>query len=214
VAEERARIAREMHDVVAHTVAVMVAQAEGASVAVRTAPHQAEQALEVISDAGRTALAELRRMLSVLREDTGAEHATAPQPGLAQLDGLVDALRASGLPVRFTREGPDAPLDPTLELTVYRIVQESLTNTLKHAGPDTPTELICRRTPRAVEVDIIDQGRGAVRGDAPDADADAVAGRGHGLTGMRERVAMFGGGFSAGPTPTGGWHVRAELPAS
>jgi len=205
-AEERARIAREMHDVVAHTVAVMVAQSEGASVAVRTAPEQAERALAVISDAGRTALAELRRMLTVLREQSDTGQTTAPQPGLTQLDTLVESLRASGLPVRFTREGGDGHLDPTLELAVYRIVQESLTNTLKHAGPDTPTDLVCRRTRTSVEIDVIDHGS---RSGVP-----VTATSGHGLTGMRERVAMFGGRFSAGPTPTGGWRVRVELPAS
>jgi len=219
VAEERARIAREMHDVVAHTVAVMVAQSEGASVALRTAPEQAERALAVISDAGRTALAELRRMLAVLREPPATqpqvehpqvehphvEHPAAPQPGLPQLDALVESLRASGLPVRFTREGADGRLDPTLELAVYRIVQESLTNALKHAGPHTPTELVCRRTPTTFEIDVVDQGEHR---------ATAPAAGGHGLTGMRERVAMFGGRFSAGPTPAGGWRVRVELPAS
>ena len=210
VAEERARIAREMHDVVAHTVALMVAQSEGASVAIRTAPEQAERALQVISDAGRTALAELRRLLNVLRDQSATEQsreqAPAPLPGLSQLSELVDAVRASGLPVRFTREGLDGSLDPTLELAVYRIVQESLTNVLKHAGPDTPTALVCRRTSTAVEIDVMDQGCRATP-------APPGPGSGHGLTGMRERVAMFGGRFSAGPAPTGGWHVRVELPA-
>ena len=228
VAEERARIAREMHDVVAHSVAVMVAQSEGASVAVHTAPEQAERALAVISDAGRTALAELRRMLTVLREEPApqpqttqpqtwqphvqprvhqpqADQPAAPQPGLPQLDALVESLRASGLPVRFTREGADWRLDPTLELAVYRIVQESLTNALKHAGPHTPTELVCRRTSTTFEIHVVDQGEHR---------ATVPVTSGHGLTGMRERVAMFGGRFSAGPTPAGGWHVRVELPAS
>jgi len=207
VAEERARIAREMHDVVAHSVAVMIAQSEGASVAIHTAPEQAERALEVISQCGRTALAELRRMLNVLRE-TSDVATTVPQPGLAQLEPLVTAIRASGLPVRFTREGLQTPVDPTLALAVYRIVQEALTNVLRHSGPDTATQLTCRRTPDAIEVEIVDAGR---PGGAPRAHA---IGPGHGLTGMRERVALFGGTFAAGPTPTGGWQVRALLPAS
>jgi signal transduction histidine kinase len=215
VAEERARIAREMHDVVAHTVAVMVAQAEGASVVVRSAPERAEHALEVISDAGRSALGELRRMLGVLRDQpptddpptqAPAAPQTAPQPGLTDLEPLVRSVRASGLPVRYVREGADAPVDPTLALAVYRIVQESLTNTLKHAGPGTPTQLTYRRTTREIELEVLDHGP---RGDRP---PPASTTGGHGVTGMRERVAVFGGDFSALPTPSGGWRVRAILP--
>jgi signal transduction histidine kinase len=201
VAEERARIAREMHDVVAHSVAVMVAQAEGAGVAVRSAPEAAEQALEVISDAGRTALAQLRRTLGVLRGSTDSE--TAPQPGLADLDTLVAAMRTSGLPVRFIREGDDQPVSPTMALAVYRIVQESLTNTLKHAGPQTPTQLLLRRTLDSLEVDVTDHGVTHGRGGG---------GGGQGLVGLRERVAMFGGQVLTGPTPSGGWRVHASLP--
>jgi len=203
VAEERARIAREMHDIVAHTVAVMVAQAEGAGVAVRAAPDAAEHALEVISDAGRSALSELRRMLGVLRDESTAA-GTQPQPGLADLDALVVSMRSSGLPVRFVREGQDGPLEPALELAVYRIVQESLTNTLKHAGPQTPTRLLYRQTAETVEVDVLD------RGTQPD--RVTPDGHGHGLTGIRERVTMFDGRFRAGPTPTGGWRVQVLLP--
>ena len=208
VAEERARIAREMHDVVAHTVAVMVAQAEGAGVAVRTAPDQAERALAVISDAGRDALTELRRMLGVLRDPEGAAQAgpqTGPQPGLGDLDGLVTAMRTSGLPVRFIRDGAQDPIDPTLALAVYRIVQESLTNTLKHCGPDTATEVVLHRRPDRIEIEVVDHGRRS--GDVPPAPDG-----GHGLAGMRERVSIFAGQLSAGPTPTGGWRVHAVLP--
>jgi signal transduction histidine kinase len=218
VAEERARIAREMHDVVAHTVAVMVAQAEGAGVAVRTAPDQAERALAVISDAGRDALTELRRMLGVLRDADGAAHAgpqTGPQPGLGDLDGLVAAMRTSGLPVRFVRDGAQDPLDPTLALAVYRIVQESLTNTLKHCGPDTATEVVLRRRPDRIEIEVTDHGQpdGRSDGTQPDGRHDGVQpDGGHGLAGMRERVSMFAGQLSAGPTPTGGWRVHAVLP--
>ena len=243
VAEERARIAREMHDVVAHTVAVMVAQAEGAEVAVRTAPEQAERALAVISDAGRDALAELRRMLGVLRDPATVPDpatGTAPQPGVGDLDALVAAMRASGLPVRFVRDGAQTPLDPTLSLAVYRIVQESLTNTLKHCGPQTPTEVRLRRMPDRVEVEIEDGGRRTLpdaawrtlpdgrRPGQPDGvpgttgDQPAAAGGellpnragGHGLTGMRERVALFAGELSAGPSPAGGWRVHAVLPTT
>jgi signal transduction histidine kinase len=242
VAEERARIAREMHDVVAHTVAVMVAQAEGASVAIRTAPDQAERALGVISDAGRDALAELRRMLGVLRDPAatppGGPPQTAPQPGIGDLDALVASIRASGLPVRFVRDGGDAPLDPTLGLAVYRIVQESLTNTLKHCGPNTPTEVRLRRSADLVEVEVTDRGRPSIAPGAagtgartphhatptphpgtphpgtphPGTPTPHPGTPGHGLTGMRERVAVFAGRLSAGPTPTGGWRVHAELP--
>ncbi len=214
VAEERARIAREMHDVVAHTVAVMVAQAEGASATLRQHPEQAEAALEVVSDAGRQALAELRRTLGVLRGD-GWAAGTAPHPGLPDLDSLITAMRTSGLPVRLVREGAEAPVEPTLGLAVYRIVQESLTNTLKHSGPDTPTQVFFRHRPEAIEVEILDGG--AARGGGPGGGqgarpATAPLPPGHGLSGMRERVALYAGQLSAGPTPTGGWRVHAVLP--
>jgi signal transduction histidine kinase len=203
VAEERARIAREMHDVVAHTVSVMVAQADGAGVAVRDAPDKAEAALDVIADAGREALAELRRLLGVLRE--GAENGTAPQPGLADVETLLASVRASGLPVRYVQQGlVVGELEPTLALAAYRIVQESLTNTLKHAGPSTPTEVRFRHSPQSVEVEIVDQGTAA--------EGTPVKDGGHGLSGMRERVALFAGQLTAGPTPTGGWRVHAVLP--
>ncbi len=204
VAEERARIAREMHDVVAHTVAVMVAQAEGARATVRTAPERAEAAMVEVCDAGRTALGELRRMVGVLREE-GDSTGTAPQPDARDLDALVASMRASGLPVRLVREGAHLPLEPTMGLAVYRIVQESLTNTLKHCGPQTPTDVVLRRTADRVEVEVVD--RGAVG--HPPAARDLA---GHGLSGMRERVAMFAGVISAGPTATGGWRVHAVLP--
>jgi signal transduction histidine kinase len=217
VAEERARIAREMHDVVAHSVAVMVAQAEGAGVAVRNAPEDAEHALEVISEAGRQALAELRRTLGVLRDDSPVD--TTPQPGLDDLDALVASMRSSGLPVRFVRESSaDSERElpsPTLALAVYRIVQESLTNTLKHAGPRTPTRLLLRRTARTLEIDVTDLGPGPERqgeGQGHDQGIESARGSGQGLPGIQERVSMFGGTLSFGPTPNNGWQVHAVLP--
>lgn len=211
VAEERARIAREMHDVVAHTVAVMVAQAEGAAVSVRAKPQQAEAALEVISEAGRSALGELRRMLGVLREQ-GSGARTAPQPDAGDLDTLIASMRTAGLPVRFTCEGNQLPLDPGLELAVYRIVQESLTNVIKHCGPQVPTDVLLRRNLDQVEVEVVNLR--AADHPGPLGPQPAAAGPGHGLFGMRERVTMFAGDLSAGPTPSGGWRVSAVLPTS
>jgi signal transduction histidine kinase len=222
VAEERARIAREMHDVVAHSVAVMVAQAEGASVVVRSAPDAAERALEVISDAGRKALSELRRTLGVLRESNAAD--TAPQPGLADLDVLVASMRSSGLPVRFRREGADEPVPPTMALAVYRIVQESLTNTLKHAGPRTPTQLLLRRTPGTLEVDVTDLGLGpgldpgfgplldpGFKGHGPSGEGRGPRGNGQGLSGNGQRPSGDRQGLSGDGQGLTGIHERVSM---
>jgi len=200
---ERARIARELHDVIAHNVSVMVVQADGASYALATDPGRAKEALAAISATGRQALAEMRRMLGVLRrEEDGPSEARAPQPGIGELGELLDQARMAGLPVSFTVEGVPQPLPSGVALAAYRIVQESLTNTRKHAGPVASAAVVLRYSGDALVLAISDDGRGTA---APD-------GAGHGMTGMRERVAMYGGSVAAGPRPAGGFEVVATLP--
>ncbi|GAA2607292.1 sensor histidine kinase [Actinomadura fulvescens] len=203
MAAERARIARELHDVVAHNVSVIVVQADGASYAIETDTARAKEALETISATGRQALAEMRRLLGVLREgdDTGPY---APQPGVGQLDELVEQVRASGLPLDYEVTGEPREMSDGRQLTIFRIVQEGLTNTLKHAGPKATARVRLHYGDEAVEVRISDDGRGA---------AAADDGRGHGLAGMRERAAVYGGTVEAGPRPGGGFEVVARIPA-
>jgi signal transduction histidine kinase len=199
---ERARIARELHDVIAHHVSVMVVQADGASYALGTDPVRAKEALAAISATGRQALAEMRRLLGVLhREEEGADR--APQPGIGELGELLDQARTAGLPVSFTVEGEPRPLPGGAALAAYRIVQESLTNTRKHAGPVASASVLLRYTDDALVLAISDDGPGSPA--VPD-------GAGHGLTGMRERVALYGGSVAAGPRPSGGFEVIATLP--
>ena len=203
-AAERARIARELHDVVAHNVSVMVVQADGASYALLTDPDRARQALAAIAATGRQALAEMRRMLGVLRRDEdGTEPDRAPLPGIGQLGELLEQTRAAGLAVSFTVEGVPQTLPDGAALAAYRIVQESLTNTRKHGGPRAAAQVTLRYLEDALLLRITDDGRGA---------AAASDGAGHGLTGMRERVATYGGWVQAGPRPSGGYHVTARLP--
>jgi signal transduction histidine kinase len=203
-AAERARIARELHDVIAHNVSVMVVQADGASYALGTDPGRAAEALAAISGTGRQALAEMRRLLGILRRD---EEATprAPLPGIGQLGELLESARAAGLPVSFTVEGVPQPLPGGAALAAYRIVQESLTNTRKHAGPLASAQVTLRYLEDALVLEISDDGRGAAA--VPD-------GAGHGLTGMAERVAVYGGSVTAGPRPGGGFAVTARLPVA
>ncbi|CNE01693.1 integral membrane sensor signal transduction histidine kinase [Mycobacterium tuberculosis] len=202
MAAERARIARELHDVVAHNVSVIVVQADGASYAIDTDVGRARQALETISSTGRLALAEMRRLLGVLREDDDAG-AFAPQPGVADLDDLVEQVRASGLAVTYEVDGTPAAMSEGRQLTVFRIVQEALTNTLKHGGPRASVSVRLRYADDAVEIRVADDGRGAAAFDDH---------RGHGLAGMRERVAVYGGDVRAAPRPGGGFEVVARLP--
>ncbi|WP_433329772.1 sensor histidine kinase [Spirillospora sp. CA-294931] len=202
MAAERARIARELHDVVAHNVSVMVVQADGASFAIETDTGRARQALETISTTGRQALAEMRRLLGVLREGDDAG-LYAPQPGTNQLTELVDQIRGSGLALDFEVEGVPVELSEGRQLAVFRIVQESLTNTLKHGGPRASARVRLHYGDRMVEVSVTDDGRGAA---APD------DGRGHGLVGMRERAAVYGGSVRTGPVPGGGYEVVARIP--
>ncbi|MEU9701088.1 sensor histidine kinase [Streptomyces sp. NPDC047981] len=210
VAAERARIARELHDVVAHNVSVMVVQADGAAYVLDSSPDQAKQALETISSTGRQALAEMRRLLGILR--TG-EHKEAgeyvPQPDVEQIEDLVEQVRSAGLTVDFRIEGTPRPLPSGVELTAYRIVQEALTNTRKHGGPDVGASVRLVYFDDGLGLLVEDDGRGATHEMYEDGGAD---GRGHGLIGMRERVGMVGGTLDAGPRPGGGFRISALLP--
>ena len=203
-AAERARIARELHDVVAHNVSVMVVQADGAAYALGTDPARTRQALTAISATGRQALTEMRALLGVLRRgDDGGLAVLAPLPGLGQLDELLEQTRAAGLPVTCSIEGTVRPLAAGTALTAYRIIQESLTNVRKHAGGMACANVVLRYTEDAIELSVADNGAGA---------AAACDGAGHGLTGMTERAAMYGGAVQAGPRPGGGFEVTATLP--
>ncbi|MFF0434684.1 sensor histidine kinase [Streptomyces sp. NPDC004327] len=210
VAAERARIARELHDVVAHNVSVMVVQADGAAYVMDGSPETAKQALETISSTGRQALAEMRRLLGILR--TG-EHQEAgeyvPQPDVGQIEDLVEQVRGTGLVVDFKIEGTARPLPSGVELTAYRIVQEALTNTRKHGGPDAGASVRLVYFDDGLGLLVEDDGRGAPQEMYEDGGAD---GRGHGLIGMRERVGMVGGTLDAGPRPGGGFRISALLP--
>ena len=226
-AAERARIAREMHDIVAHSLSVVVAQADGGRYAAQADPDAAARALGTIAETGRAALADMRRLLGVLREDavegrpwgagavetlgvgdvavtgTRVEADLVPQPAAQDIERLVETMRSSGLRVSLVRVGSARPLPPGAGLTAYRICQEALTNVLKHAGPDPSVTVLVQWTADALTLEISDDGRGA------SATAD---GGGHGLLGMRERASMFGGSLSCGPRPGGGFRVRAQLP--
>ncbi|MEZ0108798.1 signal transduction histidine kinase [Catenulispora sp. EB89] len=201
-AAERARIARELHDVVAHNVSVMVVQADGATYAMDQDPEAARKALMAIAQTGRTALTEMRRMLGVLRsaDDVGTY---VPQPGIEQLGDLLEQVRSTGLPVSLTVEGVPREMPTGLALAVYRIVQESLTNTRKHGGPQVKASVAMMYTDDCLVLRIVDNGRG---------DAAPGDGLGHGLVGMRERVTVFGGTLVTGPHVSGGYAVEAILP--
>ncbi|MFI5568666.1 sensor histidine kinase [Streptomyces sp. NPDC051740] len=205
-ATERARIAREMHDIIGHNLSVITGLADGGKYAARKSPERAAQALDAIGTTSRQALGELRRLLDVLRDDDTAHPAErAPQPGLTDLDQLIDGVRSAGLPVHTRVEGR-AALPPGRQLTVFRVVQEALTNTLKHAGPETTSEIsITHGDKGAVTVTITDTGKGT----PPSTPSD-----GRGIPGMRERTALYGGTLEAGPRPhpEQGWRVRLHLP--
>ncbi|WP_030767071.1 MULTISPECIES: histidine kinase [unclassified Streptomyces] len=200
-ARERARIAREMHDILSHAVSIMIVQAEAGPVAVRRAPERAEAAFEAIAETGRDAMAQLRAMLGVLRTDEAAPR--SPQPGIAGLTELVDRVRSSGLRVSYERTGAVRELPAALEATVHRVVQEALTNVVKHAGA-AAADVTLVYGPGTLTVTVTDDGRGA--GGAPG---------GHGLIGVRERAAAHGGTAWTGPGPGGrGFSVRVELVTS
>jgi signal transduction histidine kinase len=197
VRDERARLARELHDVVSHNISVMVVQAAGA----RAASGAADTALANIEASGRSSLVEMRRLLGVLRADSD-DASTSPNPGVASIAALVEHVEAAGVPVELRVEPEGLELTPALDLTVYRVVQEALTNVIKHA-PGTAASVTILGTDGELRVDVVDEG--------PVADSDPDPG-GHGLLGMRERVALFGGSLSTGPEPGGGFAVRARLP--
>ena len=201
VGEEQARIARELHDVIAHSVSVIVVQAAAADDVFDERPDQARAALRSIERSGREAMAELRRLLSEVRPRPGAVP-QVPQPGLDGLEELAAPLREGGLEVAVRREGEAAALPAGVELSAYRIVQEALTNTLRHARA-TRADVTLRYEPGALELEVSDDGRAA---------PESLAGDGHGLMGMRERATLLGGTLEAGPGPQGGYRVHARLP--
>jgi signal transduction histidine kinase len=200
VAEERARIARELHDVVGHSVSVMTVQASGVRRLLRPEQEREREALLIVEQTGREALAEMRRLVGVLRRPEEAP-ALAPQPSLQHLDKLVDQVRESGLTVDLTVEGEPESLPASVDLAAYRLVQEGLTNTLKHAKAQR-AEVLVRYGNGEVEVVVADDGNGTGGGD----------GGGHGLVGLGERIAVAGGELDAGPRAGGGFQVRARLP--
>jgi signal transduction histidine kinase len=198
---ERARIARDLHDVVAHHVSAIAVQAESARLTTEGLPDEGRAHFEAIAQAARDALTEMRRLLGVLRDDANAEAVRDPQPSLAHLNDLVETARAAGSPVTLTLEGAVATLPPGVDLCAYRILQEALTNVRRHA-PGAAVEVKVEHSPDALRLSVRDHGPGA---DSPDLD-------GHGLLGMRERAIMVGGTLSAGPVEGGGFAVEAELP--
>lgn len=200
VAEERARISRELHDVVAHSVSVIVVQAQAAQRLIDGEQYDARRALGSIETSGHQALVELRRMLGILRR-AGEEPALDPQPGLRQLNTLVEQFRESGLPVELSIEGDAKPLPPGVDLSAYRIVQEALTNTLKHAGPAC-ARVAVRYRDDEIELEVTHDGAGTGEG----------GGAGHGLIRMRERTALYDGTLESGKREGGGYFVRARLP--
>ena len=220
-AAERTRIAREMHDIVAHSLSVIIAQADGGRYAAEAEPAAAVRSLTTIGETGRAALTDMRRLLGVLRPpeqgsaettdaDTGAGPSgtpgpvdLVPQPAVADIERLVDQVRDSGMEVSVVRIGTARPLPPGTGLTVYRICQESLTNVLKHGGPGVHASVLLQWAPRALVLEVTDDGRGA---------ASTPDGGGHGQLGMRERAVMLGGTLTLGPRPGGGYRVRAEIP--
>lgn len=215
-ADERARVAREMHDIIGHNLSVIIGLADGGAYAAEADPGRGREALRLIAGTGREALGEIRRMLGVLRADREDGAVLRPQPGVADLDDLCERIRAAGPTVTYRTSGPLDTLDLGAQLTVYRIAQEALTNTLQHAGSTTSAQV--RVTVDGPTVGIRVDDRGPVgpqltdpqltdppRGAAP------PPGGGHGLVGMRERAALYGGTVAAGPRPGGGWTVEARL---
>jgi signal transduction histidine kinase len=215
VAEERRVIARELHDVVAHNVSVIVAQAGAAQQISASQPKEALTALGSIEHTGREALVEMRRLMGLLRPDAERVTRRSPQPGLHEVDTLVEQAREAGIPVLLTIEGEPRPLPVGLDLSAYRIVQEGLTNVLKHSRPSR-VDVVVRYLPRSLELMITDDGADLPDEKAPqiedDDDDDGTPRIRYGHLGMRERVALFGGELSAGPVSGGGYRVSATLP--
>ena len=212
VAEERATIARELHDVVAHSMAVMIVQADGASYAVDQDPEQARVAIKQVAATGRDALEDMRRLVGVLRgadsdSDPDAGAADRRRAGLDQVVTLAERARSAGLTVTLSEDERPPSLPAAVELTVFRILQEALTNVLRHAGPGARVALFLRYRPGVVGVEVTDDGGGRLA-----TESVRASGAGHGLVGMRERVAVHAGTFAAGPRLGGGWSVTAEVP--
>ena len=201
VADERARIAREMHDVVAHSLSVIIAQADGGRFVAAQKPEKAAEVLTTIGETGRAALADMRSLLGVLRQED--ETSFGPQPGPEMLPELADRVRTAGLSVELEIDGALEDLPQPLGVSLFRLVQESLTNVLKHAGPGAAAEVRILRDAHQLTVEVIDDGQGT---------DPASDGQGHGLTGMQERMSLFGGRLQAGPLPSRGYRVRATVP--
>jgi signal transduction histidine kinase len=204
-AEERTRVAREMHDIVGHNLSVMITLADGGGYAAGVKPERAAEALGLIAETGRQAMGELRRMLGALREHKDAPE-LSPQPGIADIDGLCRRTRAAGPSIVYRSTGEVDAMDRGLQLTAYRIVQEALTNTLKHAGPQTHAEVWVNLAEHQLKIRVQDSGPPADR-----RPVEPVRGEGHGLIGMQERAALYGGTVRAGPQPGGGWNLQADL---
>ncbi|MGH2633650.1 MAG: sensor histidine kinase [Tepidiformaceae bacterium] len=202
VAEERARIAREMHDIVAHNVSVMVVQAGGARRVIGSDIEPAIEALAAIEKTGRQTLQEMRRLLGVLRTEDGAL-SLAPQPGLDELAPLIEEVRKAGIVVELNEVGERCPLPTGPDLVAYRVIQEALTNVLKHAGQAT-VRITLKFSRDALELEVVDDGKGPI--------GDAAQSGGHGLFGMRERLSLYGGTLQAGPSKAGGFALTALLP--
>ncbi|WP_240148444.1 sensor histidine kinase [Diaminobutyricibacter tongyongensis] len=201
-AAERSRIAREMHDIVSHSLTVMITLADGSAALTATAPERSADAMRQVAETGRSALGDMRRMLGVLSEDDALDAVRQPQPGADDLSSLVETFRGAGLPVRFRTTGT-APDDTGQQLTVYRIVQEALTNVLRYAPAASTVDVVIAYSPSKVTVTVED-----------DATVHTPAGQGagRGLLGIRERAGLYGGTVESGPRPAGGWRVHAELP--
>jgi signal transduction histidine kinase len=203
VTEERLRIARELHDVVAHSMSIIAVQSGVGVHVLDSQPEEARKALVAVEATSRQALVEMRRLLGVLRQEDGARGSLAPAPGLAEVEALAAEVARAGVRVEVRIEGTPPDLPAGLDLSAYRIVQEALTNVVRHAGPAT-ARVAVRHAPGRVEIEVVDDGRGAGPGDP---------GRGgHGIAGMRERAALYGGTLEAGPQPGGGFRVAATLP--
>ena len=201
---ERSRIAREMHDIVSHGLTVMITLAEGSAATAARDPDRAADAMRHVADAGRDALGEMRRMLGVLTGPSDAAADRSPQPDMAAIPALVDGFREAGLPVRLTTSG-SAITEPTLQLAVYRLVQEGLTNAIRHAADAQRVDVAIERVDDVVTVVVEDDARHP---------ATRITGAGRGLAGLRERVALYGGSLEAGPRPGGGWRLAATLRAT
>jgi signal transduction histidine kinase len=210
-AAERARIAREMHDIVTHNLTVMIALADGARYALDASPAQASGAIERLSATGREALVEMRRLLGVLRDD-GVRGPLEPQPTLERLDELIARVDAAGIPVTIGLDGDLQDLAPGVQLAVFRVAQEALTNTLKHASRPTSAHLALRCRSGQVDLEVTNSGHRDVVADAGTEAAEAThAGDGRGLLGMRERANVYDGELDVGPTEDGGWRVHLRL---